>query len=134
MSFYLTRSIITLDLFIFYPIFHCGLNCRAAYNAKWLVFHDSFLSWHEEDRFSSSFHNRKFSTCHKIEKRSEFFKLAVCLETSEYFWRTFCRIFWRFDKYLTKFFWEDKSLDLSSFNHLDQSILDLVTDKLQSYT
>ena len=28
----------------FYPIFHCGLYCRAVYNAERLIFHDSFLS------------------------------------------------------------------------------------------
>ena len=27
-----------------YPIFHCGLYCRAVYTAERLVFHDSFLS------------------------------------------------------------------------------------------
>ena len=30
--------------YIFYPIFDCGLYCRAAYNAEQLIFHDSFLS------------------------------------------------------------------------------------------
>ena len=39
---YRTRAIITHSLYIFYPIFHCGLYCRAVYNAEQLIFHDSF--------------------------------------------------------------------------------------------
>jgi hypothetical protein len=35
-------AIITRGLYIFYPIFHCGLYCRAVYNAERLIFHDSF--------------------------------------------------------------------------------------------
>ena len=41
---YRTRAIITRGLYSFYPIFHCGLYCRAVYTAERLVFHDSFLS------------------------------------------------------------------------------------------
>ena len=41
---YRTRAIITRGLYFFYPIFHCGLYCRAVYTAERLVFHDSFLS------------------------------------------------------------------------------------------
>ena len=41
---YGTRDIISHGLHIFYPIFHCGLYCRAVYNAERLIFHDSFLT------------------------------------------------------------------------------------------
>ena len=40
---YHIRSIISRDLYIFYPIFHRGLYCRAVYNAERLTFHDLFL-------------------------------------------------------------------------------------------
>ena len=33
----------TRGLYLFYPIFHCGLYCRVAYNAEWLSFHESFF-------------------------------------------------------------------------------------------
>ena len=41
---YRTRTIITCGLYILYPIFHCGLYCRAVYNAEQLIFHDFFSS------------------------------------------------------------------------------------------
>ena len=41
---YRTRAIISRGLYNFYPIFHCGLYCRAVYNAEWLIFHDSFFT------------------------------------------------------------------------------------------
>ena len=37
------RTIIARNLYIFHPTFHCGLYCRAVYDAEWLVFHDSFF-------------------------------------------------------------------------------------------
>ena len=42
---YHTRAIITRGLYILYPIFHCGLYYRAAYNAERLSFHDFFFSY-----------------------------------------------------------------------------------------
>ena len=36
-------AVITHGLYIFNPIFHCGLYCRAAYNIEQLLFHDSFF-------------------------------------------------------------------------------------------
>ena len=41
---YQTHAIINRRLYIFYPIFHCGLYCRAVYNAERLIFHGSFFS------------------------------------------------------------------------------------------
>ena len=41
---YHTGIIITRRLYIFYPNFHCGLYCRAVYNAKRLIIHNSFFS------------------------------------------------------------------------------------------
>ena len=38
------QDVIICSLYNFYPIFHCGLYCRAAYNAEQLSFHDSFFS------------------------------------------------------------------------------------------
>ena len=35
---YRTRAIITRGLYLFYPIFHCGLYLRAVYTAERLVF------------------------------------------------------------------------------------------------
>ena len=40
---YRTRAIISRGLYIFYPIFHYGLYCRAVYNAERLLFRDSFF-------------------------------------------------------------------------------------------
>ena len=40
---YSMRAIISRGLYIFYPIFHCGLYCRAVYNAERSIFHDSFF-------------------------------------------------------------------------------------------
>ena len=40
---YRMRAIITHGLYMFYPIFHCGLYCRAVYDAERLIFHDSFF-------------------------------------------------------------------------------------------
>ena len=40
---YRTRAIISRGLYIFYPIFHCGLYCRVVYNAERLLFCDSFF-------------------------------------------------------------------------------------------
>ena len=37
-SVYRTRAIITRGLYLFYPIFHCGLYCRAVYIVERLVF------------------------------------------------------------------------------------------------
>ena len=42
---YHTGAIITRSLYIFYPIFNCGLYCRAAHNAERLIFHDYFCSF-----------------------------------------------------------------------------------------
>ena len=42
------RAIITRGLYIFYPIFHCSLYCRAVYNAEQLMFH-IFLSYLYKD-------------------------------------------------------------------------------------
>ena len=39
---YRTRAIITRGLYLFYPIFHCGLYLRAVYIAERLV-HESFF-------------------------------------------------------------------------------------------
>ena len=36
-SIYRTRAIITRGLYLFYPIFHCGLYLRAVYTAERLV-------------------------------------------------------------------------------------------------
>ena len=36
---YRTRAIITRGLYLFYPIFHCGLYLRAVYTAARSVFH-----------------------------------------------------------------------------------------------
>ena len=41
---YSTRTIISRGLYIFYPIFHCGLYFRAVDNAEWLIFPDFFPS------------------------------------------------------------------------------------------
>ena len=38
------RTRISRGLYIFYPIFYCGLYCRAVYNAEQLIFHDFFSS------------------------------------------------------------------------------------------
>ena len=46
-----TYAIITRGLYIFYPSFHCGLYCREAYNAEWLIFHDSFFFHQTFDSF-----------------------------------------------------------------------------------
>ena len=43
-SIYRTHAIISRGLYIFYLIFHCGLYLRVVYNAKRLLFHDSFFS------------------------------------------------------------------------------------------
>jgi hypothetical protein len=40
---YRTHAIVTCGLYIFYPVFHCGLYCRAVYTAERLIFHDSFF-------------------------------------------------------------------------------------------
>ena len=41
---YRTHAIITRGFYTFYPIFHCGLYCRAVYDAEWLIIHYSFIS------------------------------------------------------------------------------------------
>ena len=41
-SIYCTCVIISRGLYIFYPIFHCGLYCRAVDNAERLIFQESF--------------------------------------------------------------------------------------------
>ena len=41
---YHTRAIISRNLFIFYPIFNCGLHFRAVYNAERSIFRDSFFA------------------------------------------------------------------------------------------
>ena len=40
---YRTRAIITRGLYLFYPIFHCGLYCRAVYIAARLVYSGIFF-------------------------------------------------------------------------------------------
>ena len=39
-----THAIKTRGLYIFNPSFHCGLYCRAVYNAERSIFHDSFFT------------------------------------------------------------------------------------------
>ena len=41
---YSMRAIISCGLYIFYPIFHCGLYCRAVNNTERLIFRDSFFA------------------------------------------------------------------------------------------
>ena len=65
---YRMRAIITCGLYIFYPNFHCGLYCRAVYNAEWFIFHDSF--------FYSTF-IRTPSKLHKIQNRIVFFPVLT---------------------------------------------------------
>ena len=48
---YRTLTIITHGLHIFYPIFHCGLYCRAVYNAERLIFHDTKAAVYAEEWF-----------------------------------------------------------------------------------
>ena len=58
---YRTRAIITRGLYLFYPIFHCGLYLRAVYTAERLV-----ITWFF---FSSKVTTKKSEIDWKLSKK-----------------------------------------------------------------
>ena len=75
---YHTSAIITRGLYIFHPIFHCGLYSRAVYNAEQLTFHGCCFSSNQvSKKIESSWNGRNFII-------SLLSKNEIC---TIYFWR-----------------------------------------------
>ena len=56
---YRTRAIITRGLYLFYPIFHCGLYFRAGYIAERFELHRNFFEPQNRDSFKIHLKKKK---------------------------------------------------------------------------
>ena len=86
-------------LYIYYPIFHCSLYCRAVYDAERLIFHDSFFHPSRNKKYivgyfsvvhSTTLHSTSIPKLRFILKRGLYYKkLFWALKSTVYNWEWF---------------------------------------------